>query len=320
MVGAGGVARRHASVLAEFGDVSIVGVTDPAQETAAALATATGASVFRSVAELLDATAPDAVYVCVPPFAHGPPERELIERGIPFFVEKPLACDTAVAEELAAAVAERGLLTACGYQWRYLDGVQRARELLAATPAHLAVAAWLDQVPPVGWWVRLARSGGQVVEQVTHVLDAMVDLLGPVRQVYAVGQRARREAFPDADVDAVTCATLRFSSGAIGSVAATSLLRGKHRTGVELVCEGRRIALSEDELVVHDGDGIAPAVHRESGHAKRRVDRAFIDAVQGRAVDVRAPYAVALRTHRVACAIAQSARDGVPVGLPADAP
>jgi myo-inositol 2-dehydrogenase/D-chiro-inositol 1-dehydrogenase len=316
MVGAGGVARRHASVLGDFDDVAIVGVMDPAPEAATALGARARAPAFGRVAELLDATAPDAAYVCVPPFAHGPPERALIERGIPFFVEKPLGCDAAVAEEVAAAVAQRGLLTACGYQWRYLDGVQRARELLAATPAHLAVAAWLDRVPPVGWWLRRARSGGQVVEQVTHVLDAMVDLLGPVREVYAVARRAPRDDFPDADVDAVTSATLRFDSGAIGSLAATSLLRGKHRAGVELVCEGRTLALSEDALVVDDGDGSAPVVHREAGEAKRRVDRAFVDAVQGRGADVRAPYAVALRTHRVACAIARSARERVPVELP----
>jgi predicted dehydrogenase len=50
--------------------------------------------------------------------------------------------------------------------------------------------------------------------------------------------------------------------------------------------------------------------------AKRRVDRAFVDAVQGRGDDVRAPYAVALRAHRLACAVAQSVRDGAPVHLP----
>jgi predicted dehydrogenase len=49
--------------------------------------------------------------------------------------------------------------------------------------------------------------------------------------------------------------------------------------------------------------------------AKRRVDRAFVDAVQGHGDDVRAAYGVALRTHRVACAIARSALDGTPVDL-----
>jgi predicted dehydrogenase len=49
------------------------------------------------------------------------------------------------------------------------------------------------------------------------------------------------------------------------------------------------------------------------------VDRAFVDAVRGVGDDVRAPYATALRTHRVACALAESARRGEPVDLPAAA-
>jgi predicted dehydrogenase len=319
IVGAGGVARRHAQVLSAFRDVALVGVTDPAAEAARALAQTFDVQAFPGIETLLDATQPDAVYVCVPPFAHGEAERTLIARGIPFFVEKPLARNLPVAEELAEGVARRGLLTATGYHWRYLDGVGRARELLAATPAHLAMGAWLDRVPPVAWWLRRERSGGQVIEQVTHVIDLMVALLGDVREVYAVAARVARPAFPDADVDAVTAATLRFAGGGVASIAATSLLRGKCRAEVELLCDGRRIVLSETACVVDDDDGAGPVVHADPGDAKVRVDRAFVDAVQGRSADVRAPYAVALRTHRVACAIARSAEVGVPVSLAAPA-
>jgi predicted dehydrogenase len=314
LVGAGGVAQRHAAVLAGFADVALVGVTDVAPQAATAVAQETGAIAFDDLVEMLDATVPDAVYVCVPPFAHGEPERALVERSIPFFVEKPLAAELAVAEELAEAVARRGLLTATGYHWRYTDGVQRARELLAATPARMALGVWLDTVPPVAWWTQRARSGGQVVEQVTHLLDTMLHLVGDVEEVYGVASQAPRAAFPDADVDDVTAATLRFASGAIGSLAATSLLPAKRRVAVELLCDGRRLELSERGLVVDDGE--PGSVAENPWLAKRRVDRAFVDAVQGRRDDVRAPYAVALETHRVACAVAGSARDGVAVRLP----
>ena len=52
-----------------------------------------------------------------------------------------------------------------------------------------------------------------------------------------------------------------------------------------------------------------------------REDRDFVDAVMGRENRIRCPYAEALQTHRVALAIARSARDGVLVrmeGLRAD--
>ena len=313
-MGAGGVAQRHASVLARFEDVELVGIADPRAEAASALAASAGCPAFGDLTALLEGAAPDAVYVCVPPFAHGQPERELIHRNVPFFVEKPLAAGIEIAEELGAAIARAGLLTATGYHWRYSDGVARARELLAAAPARMAVGAWLDKVPPVPWWTQRERSGGQVVEQATHLLDVMLDLVGEVEQVYAVGARTERPAFPEADVDDVTAAALRFAGGAVGSLAATALLPAKARAGLELVADGLRLELTETTLTVQDGAG--QEVHEDPGEAKVRVDRAFVDAVRGEGDDVRAPYATALRTHRVACALAESARRGVPVDLP----
>lgn len=313
LVGAGGVARRHASILGQFEQVTLVGVTDPREKAARALCGEAGCPVYRDLPELLERASPDAVYVCVPPFAHGPPERLLIEHRIPFFVEKPLAVGLEVAEELEAAVAAAGLLTATGYHWRYLDGVQRARELLAVTPARMAVGAWLDKVPAVHWWTRQDSSGGQVVEQATHLLDVMRDLVGDVDHVYALAAHTDRPALPQADVDDVTCAALRFTDGSVGSLTATSLLPTTARAAVELFADGIRLELTETALLVQRGDDTT--VHEDSGAAKRQVDRSFVDAVRGEGSDVRAPYAVALRTHRVACAIARSARDGVPVDL-----
>jgi len=275
-----------------------MGVVDVAPAAAAAFAGRTGARTYPDRAALLD-DAPDAVWVCVPPFAHGEPERDLIARGIPFFVEKPLAADLAVAEELAAAIARRGLLTATGYHWRYLEAVRRARERLAGAPPRLAIGAWLDRVPPAAWWPRRARSGGQVVEQATHLLDVMLHLVGDVAEVHAVAGRWPRAELPGADVDDVTAATLRFASGAVGSLAATSLLADTQRAALELVGEGVRVTVADDA----------------DWPARVQVDADFVAALRGETPGVRAPYAEALRTHRLGLALARSARDGRPVSL-----
>jgi predicted dehydrogenase len=119
LVGAGGVAQRHARVLSGFDDVELLGVTDVDRDAARALAGTYGADTYADVAELL-AAGPDAVYVCVPPFAHGPVEEAVITAGVPMFVEKPVAVDLETAERIAELVARRGLLTAVGHHWRYL--------------------------------------------------------------------------------------------------------------------------------------------------------------------------------------------------------
>jgi predicted dehydrogenase len=315
-VGAGAVATRHAATLAGFGDVHVAGVADPDQDAARRLADTAGAAAYASCEELLAAERLDAVYVCVPPFAHGEPELAVIEAGLPLFVEKPLAADFATADRIAEAVRARGLVTCVGYHWRWLDTVERAAALLERNPARLVAAYWLDKVPPPAWWQRRDRSGGQLVEQATHVLDLARALVGEVTHVHAVGARMPRPAFPDADVDDVSAASLRFSTGAVGTVAATCLLGRLHRAGVHLFAEGLALELTETELVVASDGG--EEVYRADGDARGRPDRDFVDAVKGGPDRVRVPYAEALRTHRLACALAESAAGGRVVTLDAE--
>ncbi len=307
LVGAGGVAERHARVLAGFPDVRLTAVTDVASEAARSLAGRYGARACADVGDVL-AAGVDAVYVCVPPFAHGSAERAVVAAGVPLFVEKPIALDIRTGVDIAGLIADRGLTTAVGHHWRYLATVERARTLLADRPVRLVTGGWLDKVPPVGWWPLRARSGGPIVEQAAHVLDLARYLCGEVTEVYAAGNGVPPPV-PGADVDGATAATLRFASGAVGTLAATSVLGWKERAGLEIYADGLAVRLTESELVVRDGDDRAgTAVDPDS--ARIAVDRAFVDAVRGTGDDVRVPYPEALRTHALAVAVAESAATG----------
>ena len=308
VMGAGSIGKEHLNRLLDFDDARVVAVADPLADRAREQAARCGATAYDDYERMLDAEELDALYVCVPPFAHGAPERAAIERGLPFFVEKPLALELETAEEIARGVQEKGLVTAAGYHWRYFDFVEKARELLSGNPARLALGYWLDETPPVPWWVLEARSGGQMVEQTTHVFDLARLLVGEVRKVYATSARTDRPAFPDADVGDVSVATLHFDSGALGTVSSTCLLAGPHRVGLHLFCEGVALEMSRTELVVENGQD--RRVYERRNDALAREDRDFIDAVRGKENRVRVPYAEALQTHRLATAAARSAREG----------
>ncbi|MEJ7789070.1 MAG: Gfo/Idh/MocA family oxidoreductase [Thermoleophilaceae bacterium] len=315
-VGAGGVARRHADVLLGLGEVEVAGIADLNGELASDLAGHCGARAYRTHDELLSGEELDALYVCVPPFAHGPPEHAAIDAGLPLFVEKPVAIDLSTASAIAERVEAADLVTAVGYHWRYLDTVEQAAALLEGNPARLVTGSWLDKVPPPAWWVRRDRSGGQTIEQSTHVLDLIRHLTGEVSEVYAVEATAEHPRIPEADVADVSSATLRFADGAIGSLSSSCLLRSKHRAGLEIIAEGVAISLSEADIVVDTGDG--PERREAEADAKTAVDRDFIDAVLGRENRIRVPYAEALETHHLACAIVRSASEGRPVKLTED--
>jgi len=293
--------------------VTIVAVADPVGERAQVQAARCRANAYADYAAMLDREVLDALYICVPPFAHGPLERAAVERRLPFFVEKPLACDWQTAVQIEQAVSACSLITAVGYHWRYLDTVEEAQARLAGTPATLVLGYWLDATPPPAWWRKEQESGGQMVEQTTHIFDLARVLVGDVTTVYATGARHERAAFPDADVYDVSVATVNFATGAVGTVASTCLLNWPHRIGLHLFGEGLAIELSEFDLMIDVGRG--RPVRRAEGDPFVREDRAFIDAVQGKPNRIRAAYAEALKTHRLTTAAAQSARLGRALAL-----
>jgi len=312
MVGAGAVAARHVRTLQAMDGVEVAGVADPALDRARELASDAGGAAYPNHMELLAAEPLDAVYICVPPFAHGAPELAAIEAGLPFFVEKPVAIDQETAAGIAAALAGRPLVTCTGYHWRWLDIFDRAAAFLADRPARLVQCAWLDKVPPPPWWLRRDGSGGQVIEQTTHVLDTARGLAGEVTEVHAFGARE-----PAAEIHDVSVANLRFASGAVGTVVSSCLLPRLHRAGVQVVADGLSLELSETELVV-EADGRRDAWTADAD-ARPRPDRDFISAVRGGENRVRVPWPEAYRTHLLACTITRSADEGRPLPVP-DAP
>jgi myo-inositol 2-dehydrogenase/D-chiro-inositol 1-dehydrogenase len=317
LVGAGFIGARHVGSLTAQDGVRVVGVADPQFARAEELAARAGGRAWRTWAELLDAEDLDALYVCVPPHGHGAVEEAALDRGLPLFVEKPLAADLVTAERLAARIDAAGLLTSVGYHWRYLDTLESARDLLADAPARLVRAAWLDKAPGADWWARVDQSGGQTVEQATHLFDVARALVGEVTGGCAVGSRSGEGP---GDIQDVCTAALRFASGAVGSFSNSCLLPRGFRIGVELVAPGLGLWLTEHQLVVSDAQGERTVERRLDPIVAE--DRAFVAAVRGEGEDIRTPYAEALRTHRLVTAVAAAAAgDGVvDLGAPAGSP
>ena len=308
--GAGYIASRHVEALSHFEDVAVIGIADPVGERAERLAVRCEAEACSSLDELLERSDPDALYICVPPFAHGEPEAKAIERGLPIFVEKPLSLGVATAREINDAVATQRVVTAVGYHWRYLDVVSRARDLLQERPVRMALAHWLTSTPGSPWWIQQALSGGQILEQATHLVDLARYLVGEVLEVQARGSSIRRDRFLESDIFDTSVATLQFDTGALGVLASTFLLNASHRIGLHLIAEELSLEIlargpggtAPFELVIDRGDGIR--VETDATDPFLLENRDFIDAVQGKENRIRVPYEEALKSHEVAAAAA----------------
>ncbi|MFP3895973.1 MAG: Gfo/Idh/MocA family protein [Anaerolineales bacterium] len=217
-IGTGNIARQHAQGLANQENVEFVAGYDAIHGRARAFTTDFGGEPYESLPEMLDEATPDAVWVCLPPFAHGEAEMALLERDIPFLVEKPVSNSMQTARRIAARVKETGTLVAAGYMNRYRRGVTRARELLADDPAVLVHGAWIGGTPGVPWWREKALSGGQIVEQTTHIFDLVRYLVGEPKTVCAQAARDFVRDLPDYDVEDASAVACKFANGAVGSL------------------------------------------------------------------------------------------------------
>lgn len=229
IVGAGAIARTHLGHLATLGH-EVVAVCDPLPERVRALADAAGAEAHADWRPMLAAVRMDALFVCSPPATHAPPACAALERGIPVYLEKPLARSLADGRDIVAAWEASGCVCAIGYQWRSLDVVAAARDALAGSPPGLLVSRSFGGTEPARgdlsaaaagtWFSDPRQSGGILFELGSHDIDVQRALAGEVESVQATagaGRLALADRDPAGRHDAVSL-TLRLRGGGIGAI------------------------------------------------------------------------------------------------------
>lgn len=320
-VGAGGIADAHLNGLGKHPEVKLVGFCDVNQSRAEEVAARYGARAFVDAAAMMEALSPDAIYFCLPPFAHGA-ELEAVKRGIPFFVEKPVALDAGLAREIAAAVTEKNLLTSVGYMNRYRRGVQRVRKLLQNDPAILLLGGWIGPSPrggPGRWWVQKDKSGGQFLEQVTHTVDLARYFCGEAVEVHAYAAMGFNQGVPsDYTIEDASVVNIRFASGAVANLWASCSANGGGGGVTLSVYAGQTTALFtgwEHTLrLMRTGEDTVEV--RGESDIFAREDEAFIAAVRsGSAEGIRCTYPDGLKTLEISVAANRSMETGKPVAV-----
>ncbi len=281
----------HASRLEKIGDLTIVGIADlntsRAEERLSVRRSGpvggiyAETEIFADFRQMLDKAGPDAVFIGLPPEAHGTarPTKDIellcAAAGVHMFIEKPVSAappeEVAPVAEVLAKAADAGLIISVGYMFRYSRAVAKMKEIIAETPGGVrAVVARYNcaysEIASKVWW-DIRRTGGPIVEQATHFCDLTRYVAGDadLSTVAAVaitgGEPAGRltdipdgpDAEPiDADIPPefriprATAAVWRFANGAVGSLTHGVLLhRKKYLAELEAWGDGLRIVLSD---------------------------------------------------------------------------
>ena len=263
VVGTGWWGRQHTRVFSSLEEFELCAVVGRTPDKTAARAAEFGVPAFTDLDAMLGKARPDLVALCLPNTEHFAPTLRVIEAGVPLFVEKPLAFEFSECDALLDAAAGRDLFFAINFNHRFAKPVRMAKDAVEA--------GRLGEADFARW-----RFGGEgrsdhyphanLIETQCHGFDMLEWLLGPIEAVSAESGRVGTVA-----------ATLRFQSGAVGSLvgsySASYAHAGTH--ALELSGTGGRVLVDDTvRRFTYQATGSETAEVWEASYFNDR-DRAF---------------------------------------------
>jgi predicted dehydrogenase len=219
LVGAGGIAQAYAQVLADLDEAVVTGVADPRPDAAAMAAATLGCRSFADVEGLAQSESLDGVLLCTPPSSHVQLAEYFVRLGVPVLCEKPFAVTPGEARRLIATADAASVVVTMAAKFRYVDDVQRAREILDSGilgEPILFENVFASRVSMQGRWNAAPHisGGGVLIDNGTHSVDIARFFLGRISEVHAVeGRRVQ-----GLDVEDTAQMFLRTEQGVIGTV------------------------------------------------------------------------------------------------------
>ena len=306
-IGAGGIARNYLGSLDKIDSVTVSAICDVNAATAEAAAQPREAQVYTDHQAMLSEATLDVVFICIPPGAHQTQVIDAAQAVDAVFVAKPVAVDLETALRTRDAIIEAGVINQVGYMARYSDITEKARELVGDQALCMGFGRFLCRMGPGHpWWGKKAISGGQMLEQSTHVFDLIRYFLGDVAEVSAYGQGD----IYFADFEECTTCNLKFTSGAVGNITSTCVARAPGGFATELIGNDIYLRLEHDaQLRGNIGGEAIDYRGAEAGYYRQVVE--FIKAVEtaNRGM-VKSDYADAVKTLAVTLAANKSLETG----------
>ncbi len=229
ILGCGGFTHRHAAILASLPEeVELVGFCNRTIAKAEAYArqyTGGRAPVFADHHAMLETLDLDLLVINLPPYAHTDAVELAAARGTHIFIEKPIALTSEKAWQMVECVERAGVKTQVGFQLRFGAAVEKVKALIASgqsgLPGLMAARYFCNSLHSE-WWRQRHLSGGQLVEQVIHMVDLMRYLMGEPVSVFSRQANLFHQHIPGYTVEDVSATTMTFPGGALGVIYATN--------------------------------------------------------------------------------------------------
>ncbi|GIX05941.1 MAG: oxidoreductase [Candidatus Poribacteria bacterium] len=258
IVGCGVVAPTHAVALDGIVEAKLIAVADASRNRAETFAKEFRVPrVYNDYRELLQDPEIDAVTICTPHHLHAPIAIAAAQHGKHVLVEKPMATSLEDADRMIAACERAGVRLGVVFQHRFDPAVRYVKRLVEEGDlGRIALASvyvkWFrtqDYYDPDSWRGKWATAGGgALINQAIHAIDVLLWIMGDVE---------RLSGYYDALVHAIevedtAVASLRFVSGALGVVEASTTTYPQTPERIEIAGSRGTVAIAGEEIVRHE--------------------------------------------------------------------
>lgn len=255
IVGCGMIAKFHARAIADIKGAKLVGCFNRTIDKANALATEFGGQPTDDLDALLARPDIDIITICTPSGAHMEPAIAAAKAGKHVIVEKPLDVTLKRCDAMIDACAKAGVKLGTIFPSRFHKSSQLLKKAvdegrfgqLTLGDAYVKwyrTQAYYDSGAWRGTWK--LDGGGALMNQAIHSVDLLQWLMGPVVEVSAHTATLAHERI---EVEDVATATLRFASGALGVIEATTAAFPGSLKKIELSGSQGMAVLEEESII-----------------------------------------------------------------------
>jgi predicted dehydrogenase len=167
----------------------------------------------------------DLAYICLPPFAHGNEVELACRYGVNLLIEKPIALNLDLAQKMEKRVRESGIKCQVGFMYRFGKAALWLKNYLQQRPPGergFMTARYACNSLHSWWWRDRTKSGGQLVEQVIHIIDLTRFFLGEPIKVYSMQDNLFHRSDEKYTSEDTSATIIRFDAGGIATISATN--------------------------------------------------------------------------------------------------
>ncbi|WP_020618107.1 Gfo/Idh/MocA family protein [Paenibacillus daejeonensis] len=263
LIGHGTISERYIVALGKLPHAEIVGVVGRNEERVRTFAEARHLGTWgTNLAEVAARSGATAAVICTPNAAHAEGVLAAAAQGLHILCEKPLHIDPATSQRMIQACEQQGVKLAVSYMRRFTPHIQAVKafidsgglgrlKVLDVVLKHYRDATYYDSWH--GTWAE--DGGGPFMQQGSHMIDLANWLGGGYDEV--LGAHMFRIAHK-IETEDHGYAIIRYRSGAVGMIEASTGCPGTSSDRIELSGERGSIALDFDGILSWEVPGVEP--------------------------------------------------------------